>query len=142
MLLKAGKWNILRRVRLAWYRFNCGIRSWGIWFAVVLMVIRSFLFLTNDGTPEGKWLSELMQLQRLDKLYLEIDTLAGFMGFNISEDANLCALFREAGCDDLLDLSDLKIYFTFDVKEKDVTTLLRYLMGMGKGEPEFVEEEG
>jgi len=35
------------------------------------IVIRSFLFVTNDGTPKGKRLSELTQLQRLDKKYLE-----------------------------------------------------------------------
>lgn len=98
------------------------------------VVIRSFLFLTNDGTPEGKRLSKLTQLQKLDKRYLEIDTLGGFMGFNIAYDVQLSSLFIEAGCGDLLNASDLKLYMKDDAKEKDVLTLLKYLTGREKEE--------
>jgi hypothetical protein len=37
------------------------------------LVIRSFLFLTNDGTPEGWKLRALTGLAKRDKKYLEIE---------------------------------------------------------------------
>lgn len=93
------------------------------------IVIRTFLFLTNDGTPEGKRLSELTKLELLDKEYLGIDTLEGFLSFNIAEDERLSALFTKAGCGGLLDLSEIKPYYMADVKERDTAKLLGYLLG-------------
>lgn len=93
------------------------------------IVIRTFLFLTNDGTPESKKLSRLTKLQLLDKEYLGIDTLEGFLSFNIGADERLSALFTEAGCGGLLDLSQIKPYYMADVKERDPAKLLGYLMG-------------
>lgn len=93
------------------------------------IVIRTFLFLTNDGTPEGDRLSELTKLELVDKEYLGIDTLEGFLSFNIAEDARLSELFTEAGCGGLLDLSEIKMYYMADVTEKDTEKLLGYLMG-------------
>lgn len=93
------------------------------------IVIRTFLFLTNDGTPEGKKLSELTNLELLDKQYLGIDTLEGFLSFNIAGDERLSALFAEAGCGGLLDLSEIKPYYVADVKERDTAKLLGYLIG-------------
>lgn len=98
------------------------------------IVIRTFLFLTNDGTPEGKRLSELTKLELLDKAYLGIDTLEGFLSFNIAEDARLSALFTEAGCGGLLDLSEIKPYYVADVRERDTAKLLGYLLGKIEGE--------
>jgi hypothetical protein len=103
------------------------------------IVIRTFLFLTNDGTPEGNRLSELTKLELLDKEYLGIDTLEGFLSFNIVDDERLSALFTEAGCGGLLDLSDIKPYYVADVKEKDTEKLLGYLMR--RAEEEVLIEE-
>lgn len=104
------------------------------------VVIRTFLFLTNDGTPEGKKLSELTNLELLDKQYLGIDTLEGFLSFNIAADERLSALFAEAGCGGLLDLSEIKPYYVADVKQKDTAKLLGYMMGKVEGQ-ELVEDE-
>jgi hypothetical protein len=98
-------------------------------FAEDKIVIRTFLFLTNDGTPEGNRLSELTSLELLDKQYLGIDTLEGFLSFNIAADERLRALFAEAGCSSLLDLSEIKPYYIADVKERDTAKLLGYLLG-------------
>ena len=40
------------------------------------LVIRSFLFLTNDGTLEGRKLRQLTRLEKYDKKYLGIDKLS------------------------------------------------------------------
>ncbi|MGV8095021.1 MAG: hypothetical protein AB2L24_24470 [Mangrovibacterium sp.] len=43
------------------------------------LVILTFLFLTNNGTPEGKKLHRLIGLQKEDKKYLGIDKLSTFI---------------------------------------------------------------
>lgn len=94
------------------------------------IIIRTFLFLTNDGTPDGKKLSELTRLQLLDKQYLGIDTLAGFMKFWIAKDEALSALFTEAGCESLLDLHVLERFQVSELTAKDPLYLLKYLRGI------------
>ena len=68
------------------------------------LVIRTFLFLTNNGTPEGKKLNQLVGLQKADKKYLGIDKLSTFIQSDIKNDEKLKALFYEAGCGDLFKL--------------------------------------
>ncbi|ETZ19240.1 hypothetical protein [Pedobacter sp. V48] len=97
-----------------------------------MIVIRTFLFITNDGTPEGKKLSELTRVQLLDKQYLGIDTLAGFIKFRVAEDPILKGIFLEADCESLLDLSTLEKFLLSDVTEKDPSILLNYLQGIPK----------
>ncbi len=68
------------------------------------LVIRTFLFLTNNGTPEGKKLNQMLGLQKADKKYLGIDKLSTFIQSDIKKDEKLKALFCEAGCGDLFKL--------------------------------------
>jgi hypothetical protein len=68
------------------------------------LVIRTFLFLTNNGTPEGKKLNQLAGLQKVDKSYLGIDKLSTFILSDIKKDEKLKALFCEAGCGELFKL--------------------------------------
>jgi hypothetical protein len=101
------------------------------------IVVRIFLFLTNDGTPEGNRLSELTRLGLLDKQYLGIDTLEGFLRFGIAEDPALKELFTRAGCESLLDMDDVKPFVVSKVAPKDPALLLQYLIGMGQQTQEF-----
>lgn len=91
------------------------------------LIIRTFLFLTNDGTPEGRKLAQITKLKKLDKQYLGIDTMTGFMSLTIANDPTLKELFTEAGCADLLDLKGLTPILQTDVKVKNPDALLRYL---------------
>lgn len=68
------------------------------------LVIRTFLFLTNNGTPEGKKLHELFGLQKADKKYLGIDKLSTFILSDINENEQLKALFSDAGCGTLFNI--------------------------------------
>ncbi|MEH6309104.1 hypothetical protein RYH73_25865 [Olivibacter sp. CPCC 100613] len=65
-------------------------------------VVRTFLFLTNDGTPEGRKLADLTDWQRMDRKYLMVDRMDAFLAYNISGDAGLRKLFVKAGCGSLL----------------------------------------
>jgi hypothetical protein len=70
-----------------------------------VMLVRTFLFITNANTPEGKILHEQSGLDRLDNQYLGIDKLSAFTRSDILENDDICEIFRKAGCSSLLELS-------------------------------------
>jgi hypothetical protein len=91
------------------------------------LVIRSFLFLTNDGTPEGRRLRAITGLAKYDKKYLGIDKLSTFTAYRIHEDEELSALFREAGCGSLLDAKNLQAIAAEYTPDRDKAALRKYL---------------
>lgn len=91
------------------------------------LVIRSFLFLTNDGTPEGRKLRQLTRLEKYDKKYLGIDKLSTFTAYKIHEDEELSALFHEAGCGSLLDARNLQAIAAEYTPERDKAALHKYI---------------
>ncbi|MFC2138245.1 hypothetical protein ACFLTE_08730 [Bacteroidota bacterium] len=66
-----------------------------------MAVIRTFLFLTNNGTPEGQKLEQLSGLKKIDKQYLAIDKLSTFQVSDLADNKELRELFEEAGCGSL-----------------------------------------
>ena len=71
------------------------------------IVIRTFLFLTNNGTPEGKKLATILGVQKADKMYLGIDKLSTFINSDIETNENLKRIFCQAGCGGLFELKKL-----------------------------------
>nr|WP_319998734.1 hypothetical protein [uncultured Draconibacterium sp.] len=67
------------------------------------LVILTFLFLTNNGTPEGQKLNNI-GLEKEDKKYLGIDKLDIFINSDIKNDERLTQLFKSADCGDLFKL--------------------------------------
>jgi len=91
------------------------------------LVIHTFLFLTNNGTPEGIKLEKLAGLQKADKIYLEIDKLSTFNSYHIEKNEQLKDLFIKAGCGSLLELGHLQEFTVNEVKDKDPDSILKYL---------------
>ncbi len=73
------------------------------------LLIRTFLFLTNNGTPEGKKLSALLRVSKEDKKYLGIDMLETFINSDIDKNERLRDVFVQAGCESLFRASALFI---------------------------------
>jgi len=71
------------------------------------LIFRTFLFLTNNGTPEGKKLANLLGIQKADKKYLGIDNLNTFINSDIESNENLKRVFCQAGCGDLFELKKI-----------------------------------
>ncbi|MDR1223616.1 MAG: hypothetical protein LBL07_12175 [Tannerella sp.] len=71
-----------------------------------VILIRTFLLLTNSGTPEGNRLSRLTGLQTEDRKYLAIDTLQGLANSDIMRNKAICRQFRSAGCGSILELCE------------------------------------
>ncbi len=70
-----------------------------------IAIIRTFLFLTNNGTPEGQQLHEQLGLVAQEKKYLKIDKLSTFASSDLRGDARLRKLFTDAGCGSLFELT-------------------------------------
>jgi len=90
-------------------------------------LIHTFLFLTNNGTPEGIRLQKLVDLQKEDKEHLQIDKLSTFNSYHIGKNEKLKALFMEAGCGSLLELGHLQEFSAKEIKDKDPESILKYL---------------
>jgi hypothetical protein len=94
-----------------------------------MLVIRTFLFITNNGTPEGKKLQELVGLQMQDKKYLALDKLSTFINHDLRSNEVMRRLFIEAGCGDLLELTEENIFGKEEeINGVNVKTMMDYLM--------------
>lgn len=116
---------------------NLGIHKVG-YFVISLhedkWLVRTFLFLTNEGTPEGNRLKKLTQLEVLDKKYLMLDRMDAFLTYDISGSEELRSLFVKAGCGSILDYADeLNKY---DDQLKSPEFIYRYLSRLGSLRPE------
>jgi len=67
-------------------------------------VVRTFLFLTQSGTPEGQLLWKNTGLQKLDTKYLVMDKLSSFMFSDVGDNNRIRKILQDSGCQGLLDL--------------------------------------
>jgi uncharacterized protein with HEPN domain len=79
--------------------------------------VRTFLFLTMQGTPEAKCLRQKLGLSRKDIEYYKLDNYFTLVCSDLGEDPALRRALAECGCDYLLDLSN---------SEKRLSWLKRY----------------
>lgn len=66
-----------------------------------VVLIKTFLLLTNEATPEGEKLKELTGLSKIDMKYWNIDRLSTFQKTDIYENEELKLIFKKAGCGNL-----------------------------------------
>lgn len=93
-----------------------------------ILLIRTFLFITNTGTPEGQLLEKNTGLQKLDKKYLAIDKLSTFMTTDIDKNDEIQRIFRTSGCQCLLDLYEkMKPLVTKHANGFDSELMLKYI---------------
>jgi len=104
-----------------------------------ILLVQTFLLITNNGTPEGDRLATLTKLNKLDKEYLTIDKLSAFYASDIADTPEVKQLFLDAGCIDLFNvdpkiISDntldqkkpladkIKAYLNYTIAENDMGT--------------------
>jgi hypothetical protein len=93
-----------------------------------IILIRTFLFITNNGTPEGQLLEKNTGLQKLDKNYLAIDKLSSFMTSDLDKNEEVQHIFKTSGCQCLLDLyGKLKPMVTKHANGFDSELMLKYI---------------
>jgi len=93
-----------------------------------VVVVRTFLFLTQSSTPEGRLLLKNAGLQKLDTNYLAIDKLSSFMSSDISNNENIKKIFENSGCQCLLSLyNSVNKICTKQSTQPTIKLMLEYL---------------
>jgi hypothetical protein len=98
------------------------------------IVIRTFLFLTNNGTPEGEKLHSNRGIMKADKMYLEIDKLSTFINSDITSTPALKQLFIDAGCQSLFTVDIGVIYDQNATKEKTIGNSIAHYLKLDEAE--------
>lgn len=94
------------------------------------IILKTFLFITNSGTPEGKKLKELVGLEKLDKEFLNIDKLSIFVETDFSQNKKIKDILIKAGCQSLLNVYGM--YDTPNTSENKVVDTAKVLARMQK----------
>jgi|GEM_PF-2191328 len=66
------------------------------------VLLKTFLFLTMQGTPESDLLRRNLRLTRCDIEFMHLDELSPFIESDVRSDAELTRIFQECGCGHLL----------------------------------------
>ena len=68
------------------------------------IILRTFLFITNNGTPEGDRLLANTGLKKEDKNYLAIDKISTFIKSDIDTNQRVKEIFVNAGCGSIFEI--------------------------------------
>jgi hypothetical protein len=100
------------------------------------LLLRTFLFITNEGTPEARKLAEISGLCKLDVKYWKIDKLSTFLKSDIVLKPEIKKIFMDAGCGGLFNLS-LEGPDIYSGKLHVADQMMRYLAIEEKGISSF-----
>jgi len=84
-----------------------------------MLIIKTFLFITHNCTPEGDQLKELSGLGKRDISYWKIDRLSTFVNLDEEKHPELLQLFTNAGMKNLAQLKEKK----FDIESIQTANL-------------------
>lgn len=101
-----------------------------------MLIIKTFLFLTSSGTPEGRKLDRILGIRKIDKKYLSLDSAYAFMHTDILNSPWLCDILVQAGCGQLCDIVAERMEYKINRKVGYALDTARYL-----GLPETVYSE-
>ena len=91
-----------------------------------MLIIKTFLFITHNCTPEGDKLKEITGLGKSDISYWKIDRLSTFVNLDEENYPKLMQLFTDAGMKDLAQLKD-KDYDIESIQTANLDKLRDYL---------------
>ncbi len=89
-----------------------------------ILLIRTFLFLTNHGTPEGENLTRALGADILDKKYCKIDQLSTFTKTDLPANEQLKDLFTGIGCGSLFEFAEKD--FEKNAINKQASNIIKY----------------
>jgi len=102
-----------------------------------ILVIKTFLFITNTGTPEAQLLEANTGLQKTDKQYFAFDKLSTFMNADIDNMPELQKILIDSGCQSLIELSNhFKVFIKNPTGAAPIEHMLNYLKQSNDENPE------
>lgn len=97
------------------------------------LLVRTFKFITMQGSPEASRLREQLRLNRYEIERLRLDQLATFMQPEIFEDRQLAEIFTQVGLGHLFELAK---YGIGAVEKPDAAPRLRRFFRLDQGKPD------
>lgn len=94
------------------------------------IILRTFLFLINNGTPEYEKLHANTGIEKEDTIYLAINKLSAFINSDIRNNERAKELFVNAGCESLFKLDNKIMYQGDGFKEKRNAELILNYLGL------------
>lgn len=104
------------------------------------IIIKTFLFLTHNGTPEGDLLRKNTGLKKEDQIYLDMDKLSAFILTDMGKDQRLRKIFADAGCSSLFDVEHVDFERPEELKKRSIASLIKKYLGL-KEEGEVLEAD-
>ena len=92
-----------------------------------ILLAKTFLLLTNNGTPEGDKLSEISGMKKFDHKYWAIDKLSTFHNSDLKVHPQTKEIFEMAGCGDLFKELSYPDPDTGELPSCQAKQMLRYL---------------
>jgi hypothetical protein len=75
-----------------------------------MVLVKTYLFITNSGTPEGDRLDKELNAGKIEKEFLKIDKLSTFVNTDLPHDPKIREIFENAGLGALCTLN--RTHFT------------------------------
>ncbi|TDQ11167.1 hypothetical protein [Pedobacter metabolipauper] len=91
------------------------------------MLIQTFLFLTNDGCPEGNRFNEIVRLTKAEKNEYLLDTLNGINSIKPEDLKRIAHIFHDSGCESLLSLREARPLAQHPIGDRDSTRLENHI---------------
>ena len=93
------------------------------------LLAKTFLLLSNAGTPEGEKLKEISGMEKNDLSYWAIDKLSTYHRSDLKDHPRTRAMFEDAGCGDLFKNQSALNPSEISTGTSQARQMLRYLEG-------------
>lgn len=103
-----------------------------------ILLAKTFLLLSNNGTPEGEKLNEISGMKKFDHKYWAIDKLSTFHNSDLKDHPQTKEMFENAGCGNLFKELSFPDDFTGQTSTYQARQMLKYLEGVNEEEQELV----
>ncbi len=102
-----------------------------------ILLAKTFLLLSNHGTPEGEKLNEISGMKKFDHKYWSIDKLSTFQYSDLKDHPQTREMFENAGCGNLFEEVSFPEDFTGQTSSYQARQMLKYLEGVNEEEQEM-----
>ena len=97
------------------------------------LLLTTFLFLTNNGTPEGERLHKNTGIMKEDKIYLAIDKISTFINSDIADTPHIKQIFIDAGCESLFNVGSWAYFGKTNENEQHLSELVSKYLSLEGG---------
>jgi hypothetical protein len=92
-----------------------------------VVLIKTFLFITNTGTPEGDKLDRELNAGKLEKEFLKLDRLSTYVNSDLPEDHRIREIFGKAGLGYMCNLDRNKYSYTKTLLKGYAADFVKYM---------------